>query len=462
MKRSLTILCINLSLILQISLLLLSCQPKPAAPAISEGDTFQLSLQVAPADTAQLRIFLQPQESADADVTELTYDGTAYTGSCPCAASRFYTLTCIKDGGQYIIPVPLDGAEAKLNLSFAEGMPLELTFANKVAKGEAETLKAMNDYRDLSSRLIRDFWMNQRPAETVSDYAAQLLSCSKDVDGRRRVPADVKQFIKVWSYLDVQSLVDGYNRMHHDAPISVDASLLPAACEVLDCDAALLHTSAPLTAFTAMPKGSLAERFSYLYEHYHNIPMREAIQARLLNAYVRNYKFADGIDNGLQELTEMQQQYGFDDSYIANFRKRMAAVKGAPFPAVRLEDAAGNAADMSAFKGKYVYVDLWASWCVPCCREVPHLQKLEESLEGSSVAFVSISCDTDRDAWKQKMADLHVHGNQFIDASGELCEQLNVSGIPHFLVYDPDGRLYLYDAPRPSHPQTKNFLKGLQ
>lgn len=461
MKRTLTTLCLNLSLILPFSWLLFSCQPKPAEQVVGDDATFQLSLLVAPADTAQLRIFLQPQESADADVAELTYDGTAFTGSCPYAASRFYTLTCIKDGGQYILPVSLNGTEARLNLAFTEGMPSGLTFADKVTKGETETLKAMNDYCDLSSRLIRDFWLNQRPAETVGDYAAQLVSCSKDVDGRRKVPADVKQFIKVWSYLDVKSLVDSYNRMHRDAPTSVDASLLPAAYEVLDCDAALLHTSAPLTAFQAMPKGTLSERFSYLYEHYQNVPMREAIQARLLNAYVRNYKFADGIDSGLQELTEAQQQYGFDDSFIANFRKRMAAVKGAPFPAVRLEDAAGNVVDMSAFRGKYVYVDLWASWCVPCCREVPHLQELEKSLEGSNVAFVSISCDTDHDAWKQKMNDLSMHGNQFIDASGELCEQLNVSGIPHFLIYDPDGRLYLYDAPRPSHQQTKNFLKEL-
>lgn len=51
------------------------------------------------------------------------------------------------------------------------------------------------------------------------------------------------------------------------------------------------------------------------------------------------------------------------------------------------------------FKGKYVYVDLWATWCSPCVGQIPHLQRLEKLFKGKKIVFVSISCDEDVDEW---------------------------------------------------------------
>ena len=114
-------------------------------------------------------------------------------------------------------------------------------------------------------------------------------------------------------------------------------------------------------------------------------------------------------------------------------------------------------------RGKYVYIDLWASWCVPCCREVPHLQKLEKELENKDVVFLSISIDQKVEAWKKKMADLQVHGNQWHDSEGTLGKALNVKGIPFFLIYDKEGKLYMYNAPRPSMGLAlKELLEGLK
>ena len=119
--------------------------------------------------------------------------------------------------------------------------------------------------------------------------------------------------------------------------------------------------------------------------------------------------------------------------------------------------------DFSQLRGKYVYIDLWASWCVPCCREVPHLQKLEKELENKDVVFLSISIDQKVEAWKKKMADLQVHGNQWHDSEGTLGKALNVKGIPFFLIYDKEGKLYMYNAPRPSMGLAlKELLEGLK
>ena len=56
---------------------------------------------------------------------------------------------------------------------------------------------------------------------------------------------------------------------------------------------------------------------------------------------------------------------------------------------------------LSDLKGKYVYIDVWATWCGPCNAEIPHLKKLEEEFEGRNIYFVSISCDDSRNAWER-------------------------------------------------------------
>lgn len=43
-----------------------------------------------------------------------------------------------------------------------------------------------------------------------------------------------------------------------------------------------------------------------------------------------------------------------------------------------------------------MYIDIWATWCGPCQREIPHLQKLEEKYHGKDIYFVSISCDNNK------------------------------------------------------------------
>ena len=106
---------------------------------------------------------------------------------------------------------------------------------------------------------------------------------------------------------------------------------------------------------------------------------------------------------------------------------------------------------------------MWASWCGPCCREVPHLQALEKEFEGSDIVFVSVSTDADTDAWKAKLKELDMHGNQLHDRDGKLSQILNVGGIPFFVVYDKEGKLHTYGALRPSMGEPlKTFLKELK
>ena len=148
--------------------------------------------------------------------------------------------------------------------------------------------------------------------------------------------------------------------------------------------------------------------------------------------------------------------------YIRDFEAKRHTILGARLPNATLETPDGKKCKLSDLNGTVLYIDLWASWCVPCCKEVPYLQKLEKEMKNKKVKFVSISIDENKKDWKERMQQLQMEGNQFIAVGNELNTMLNVQSIPHFLIYDKDGKLVQYKAPRPSQgEEIKKILNNL-
>ena len=149
------------------------------------------------------------------------------------------------------------------------------------------------------------------------------------------------------------------------------------------------------------------------------------------------------------------------DEFIKEFSDLRYSIKGSKAPDVVFKDRGGNDVRISDFKGKIVYIDLWASWCAPCCKEVPYLQKLEKEYEGKNIVFLSIRLDSNKKAWFKKMQELKMHGNQLHLSDSGYDKILNVSGIPYFVIYDAEGKLYLPKAPRPSSMEIRGVLNKL-
>ena len=201
----------------------------------------------------------------------------------------------------------------------------------------------------------------------------------------------------------------------------------------------------------------------YVRSNYTTEDLRKKVEEGLLARYVSKYDYTQDFDGGLKQLQDLTDKYGLDAKFVEQFKKNRATVKGTPFPAdVVLKDKDGKVVDFASFRGKYVYIDVWASWCGPCIQQIPHLQKLESELQNDKVVFISVSVDAKEEPWQKKMASLGVHGHQLWDSSNQLTKSLNISGIPFFLIYDSEGNLYMYDAPRPSQGEgLKQLLEGL-
>ena len=126
----------------------------------------------------------------------------------------------------------------------------------------------------------------------------------------------------------------------------------------------------------------------------------------------------------------------------------------------------GGNTKLSDFKGKYVYIDVWATWCGPCIAEIPFLKKVEEKYEGKNIAFVSISVDVQKDfeKWKKFVEDKQLVGIQlFADKNwnSDFIKSFGINSIPRFILIDPSGKVVSADAARPSDSKLSEQLDAL-
>ena len=115
---------------------------------------------------------------------------------------------------------------------------------------------------------------------------------------------------------------------------------------------------------------------------------------------------------------------------------------------------------LADFSGKLVYVDVWATWCGPCKAEIPSLQKLEGEYHDKNITFLSVSVDTDRQAWVDMVVHDQLGGVQlWADGWSQITKDYAIFGIPRFMLFDQDGKVISTDAPRPSSAEIRPLIE---
>jgi len=111
-------------------------------------------------------------------------------------------------------------------------------------------------------------------------------------------------------------------------------------------------------------------------------------------------------------------------------------------PETAFSDAAGKELDLENFRGDYLIVNVWATWCEPCREEMPALDQLARDLGNRNIRVMPISIDTTGAANIEsfyrlhKLTDLPV----YLDPSQNSMRSFNVFGIPTTVLINPDGR----------------------
>ena len=142
--------------------------------------------------------------------------------------------------------------------------------------------------------------------------------------------------------------------------------------------------------------------------------------------------------------------------------KRLA--KGSPSPKfTNYENNAGGTTSLDDLKGKYVYVDVWATWCGPCKYEIPFLIQLEKDYHDANIVFMSISTDVEdkRQVWIDMIKNMG--GVQLISTDGwksKICQDYAINGIPRFMLFDTEGNVVSSNAARPSSEEIRETFDG--
>lgn len=205
----------------------------------------------------------------------------------------------------------------------------------------------------------------------------------------------------------------------------------------------------------------LAE-MNYIGEHIESEKVREALIHFLAFTYVEG--------NGTDNITDLQNIYY---SYVTSprlndiFKKACAkwdkAAVGRPSPIFKGVDINGKEMSLRDFRGKYIYIDMWATWCGPCQKELPYLTKLEEKYKGRNIVFVGLSIDQDKAKWEARVKSGALGGTQlYIGKGTKFQSDYRISGIPRFILLDPNGRIVNPDMSRPSSEDAEKILNSLK
>ena len=128
---------------------------------------------------------------------------------------------------------------------------------------------------------------------------------------------------------------------------------------------------------------------------------------------------------------------------------------GQPAPDFRLKDLRGRWVTLSDYRGYYVYITVWATWCVPCKGEFAYLDLLQKAYEGKKIKFMTVSIDEPDMAqrWHDFLEEKKYSGIHLItDRDCKFNEDYMIISVPRFILIGTEGEIVNSNAPRPSGP----------
>lgn len=192
---------------------------------------------------------------------------------------------------------------------------------------------------------------------------------------------------------------------------------------------------------------------NYILSTITNPTIKNFLLTELVYRHILENNGLNGADYLLKvfrrECTDVNK-VAYVNELISHWEKLQA---GYPAPHFSVENMTGQKVTLEDYKGSYLYVTVWATWCVPCKNELPYLNLLQKEYAAKNIKFLTVAVDKpeNRKIWQHFLQQHHYGGTHtFSSTEGKFNENYMVISVPRFILIAPDGTLVNSNAPRPS------------
>lgn len=120
-------------------------------------------------------------------------------------------------------------------------------------------------------------------------------------------------------------------------------------------------------------------------------------------------------------------------------KERVAIKEGGVAPSFTLKDLTGKEVSLADYRGKVVIIDFWATWCPPCRKELPHIQKIYDKYRDKGVTVLAITSESNIEKVKDFIEEGGYSFPILIDRRGEANSAYGIRAIPMLFVLDKEG-----------------------
>lgn len=227
------------------------------------------------------------------------------------------------------------------------------------------------------------------------------------------------------SYQEYRDFITDYYEQHYRLKVSDDSAYLNRLCQVLD-------------------QGTVRDYLIYNR-------MKDAI-GKTRDTLLRGKL----LEKYLPEIGQVAVQMNL----LAQHQLLKSLHRGKPAPDFHATALNRDSISLNDFKGRYVVIDVWATWCRPCKIESPNFEKFAEQYTHPKLAFVALSVDDNRMAWQAEAMEKSPRVMQIIARDkNQLSASYGIESIPRFILIGPDGRIINAQMPRPSEAEFEDLLK---
>ena len=348
----------------------------------------------------------------------------------------------------------------------------------RVAENELFNPKTNQDISSINEYNLKNSMYDYKPNEFAKNILVILEKNNKQIDefetSDKIKPADdfIKMYKKLKSIEYLKLLNIDYPKMfalyHPNEKLVYPKEVEQFQKSISLSDTTLIQFDSYIDYLCQLNRSNIKVRsssydtslFNYIEKNADNDLIKNALLHKELNGAISNIRdstYRNYLINRYSNNISNKEQ---KNNLIVKNRVQNSFQKGKPAAIFFAETLLGDTISLQSLKGRYLLIDVWATWCAPCKQESPYFDDLSEKYTSENLAFISISVDEEKFKWKRESGDKAKTVLQLWALNKEIFMSFyGIEGIPRFMLIDPEGKIVNINMARPSEEEFENILK---